>query len=293
MTPIATQARFGLPTIVMAALLTGLAGCAAMEDDAPLASENLEGVAETGAASEAITAHYPAGTRLQTTANINLRTGPSTGYRVILVMPDNSYVTLADDPGPTNGWYRVRYGAYTGFAYGGYLQAAAGGGGGGGSSALDTVMARARAGVGFSYWWGHGRWLASGPTSSTAGSCRGSCPSCSHSGSYGADCSGFVGKVWSVPSSNHELSDDAHPYNTASFVGTTGGGQWSRISRSSVRRGDAMVYHSNGAGHIFLVDSGDPWGSMWTFEARGCSTGIVHNLRTASSSYVAIRRAGL
>jgi hypothetical protein len=54
-----------------------------------------------------------------------------------------------------------------------------------------------------------------------------------------------------------------------------------------------MVYNQNGAGHIFLYEKDDPWGSMWTFEARGCSYGIVHNIRTASSIFQAIRRDGL
>jgi hypothetical protein len=67
---------------------------------------------------------------------------------------------------------------------------------------------------------------------------------------------------------------------------------WRTVSRSSVKKGDAFVYHSNGAGHIFLYESGDGWGSMWAYEAKGCSYGIVHNLRTASSAYKAIARAG-
>lgn len=37
----------------------------------------------------------------------------------------------------------------------------------------------------------------------------------------------------------------------------------------------------------------DPWGSMVTYEARGCSYGIVHNWRTCSSDYVAARRINL
>ena len=65
------------------------------------------------------------------------------------------------------------------------------------------------------------------------------------------------------------------------------------VSRGSVIIADALVYNTNGAGHIFLYESGDGWGSMWTYEARGCSTGIVHNIRTAPTTYKAISRAGL
>ncbi len=117
-----------------------------------------------------------------------------------------------------------------------------------------------------------------------------SSPSFLHGGSYGADCSGYVAKIWQVPSSNSTLGTDAHPYSTASFVYDAS--QWSTVSRGSVKQGDALVYDSGGAGHIFLYDAGDGWGSMWAYEAKGCSYGVVHDLRTASSAYHAIRRAG-
>jgi uncharacterized protein YraI len=303
MKTLATRAHLGTRSLAAMSLLLALSGCYAAGDDAPLASENIEGALETGGTVDQITARYAAGTKLQTTANLNLRSGASTSHSVVIVMPNASTVTLVD--GPSNGWYRVRYGAYTGWAYGAYLKVAPSqpstggstgggstGGSTGGSSAVDNAITRARSGVGFSYWWGHGRWLSSGATSSNAGSCRGNCPSCSHSGSYGADCSGYVGKIWQVPSSNSNLSTDSHPYSTYNFYNETGGGAWARINRSNLRRGDALVYNANGAGHIFLYESGDAWGSMWAYEARGCSAGIVRNLRTAASNYVAIRRSG-
>lgn len=293
----AVAKSFGFGTLLTSvALLAGLAGCSA--DYAPAPSDLLSSAEENGTSAEAVTAAYPVGTTLRTTANLNLRTGPSTRNSVILVMPNGSTVTTLQSS-PQDGWYNVRFNGHNGWAYGGYLRlvstpSGSGGSGSGSSSstALENAMARARAGVGFSYWWGHGRWSMSGPTSSTRGACSGSCPSCSHSGSYGADCSGYVAKIWAVPSSNNDVSEDSHPYSTYHFVNSTGGGQWSTISRSSLRRGDAMVYNTNGAGHMFLYESGDPWGSMWTYEARGCSYGIVHNLRTASTSYRAIRRTG-
>jgi hypothetical protein len=64
------------------------------------------------------------------------------------------------------------------------------------------------------------------------------------------------------------------------------------ISRDDATRADAMVYRSGGSGHIVLVESGDPWGQQWVYEARGCSYGVVHDLRTLSTSYKAIRRSG-
>ena len=154
--------------------------------------------------------------------------------------------------------------------------------------AMDAI-ARAKSAVGFSYWWGHGRFLEAGP-GGKAGSCSGSCPNCSHSGSYGGDCSGLVGKVWQVPSSNDTLSEDSHPYSTVNFDGDTS--QWKTVSRSNVKKADAMVYNTGGAGHIFVYSTGDGWGSMYAYECKGCSYGCVAGYRTASSAYHAIRRTG-
>lgn len=55
---------------------------------------------------------------------------------------------------------------------------------------------------------------------------------------------------------------------------------------------DALAYNDGSAGHIFLYEKGDAWGSMWAYEAKGCLYGIVHDLRTATSAYKVIRRDG-
>jgi hypothetical protein len=151
---------------------------------------------------------------------------------------------------------------------------------------VADAMDRARSGVGFSYFWGGGCW---NPDASAKGSCSGSCPSCSHSGTWGADCSGYVAKVWQVPRSV-ATTTCSHPYSTDNFYNEER--EWKTIPRGQARRGDALVYRKNGAGHIFIFDSGDPWGSMKAYEAKGCSYGIVVNSRTASSDYKAIRRTG-
>jgi hypothetical protein len=165
-----------------------------------------------------------------------------------------------------------------------------GGGGSGLDPAIQAAMDRAKAGVGFSYWWGHGAYLPQGPDASTAGSCSGSCPSCTHSGQYGGDCSGYVAKVWQVPASNTDLSDDSHPYATTNF--NQDASQWSTIDQGSMKTGDAMVYNNGSAGHIFIYDHGDPWGSMYAYECKGCAAGCVAGMRTVTSAYHAIRRAG-
>ncbi len=258
-------------------------------------SEQLQSADEKTASSvsEELSAGVPVGSLLATTANLNLRTGASTRDRVLHVIPTGAHVTTVNRATPVSGWYNVKHNGVVGWSYGTYLKLVStpgGGGGGGGSSARSNAVARAKDGVGFSYWWGHGRWLASGPSSSTRGSCAGSCPSCTHHGSYGADCSGYVAKIWDVPSSNSNVSVDEHPYSTYNFRFQTI--SWHRISRSAAGLADALTHHDSGSGHIFLHESGDGWGSMWAYEARGCASGIVHDLRTASSAYVAIARNG-
>lgn len=242
-------------------------------DDTDTATQNLSGTQLLGST-------------LKTTGNLNLRTGPSTSYSVRAVMPLGAAVTVVDAT-PSGGFYNVKYNSLVGWASGSYLVATP-------SNGLSVNRAaaieRAKGAVGYSYWWGHGKWTPWAVSGSTAGACTGNCPSCTHSGSNGADCSGYVAKLWQVPSTNTDPRVDSHPYSTDTFYGTNS--QWSTVSRSAVKPGDALVYRLNGAGHIFLYESGDGWGSMWAYEAKGCATGIVHNLRTADSSYKAIARTG-
>lgn len=235
---------------------------------------------------------YPAGSTLATTADVNFRTGPSTSYAIIRVLSLGTTVSVVNAT-PQNGFYNVQYDGTKGWVYGSYVKLSSGGkddsgsDSGSTSSTRSAAMGRAYDGVGFSYWWGHARWRPEGPTSSTKGSCSGSCPSCSHYGSYGADCSGFVGKVWQVGSGNSDITVDAHPYSTVSLDSDTS--QWHTISRSSLQAADAFVYNSSGSGHTMIYEKGDGWGSLWALECKGCSAGCVRNLRTVSSTYHAIK----
>jgi uncharacterized protein YraI len=245
-----------------------------------------------------------------TTADLNLRTGPSTSYSILRVIPKGSLVQLLD-PTAVNGFLHVDHQGLTGWASATYLvaqtvsgeggtasgagQDAAGSAGDGGagpppSATIQSALDRAKAGVGFSYWWGHGVWLPTGPTTSNAGSCSGSCPNCTHSGSYGADCSGYVGKIWQVPASNNDITVDSHPYSTADFVNDTA--LWSTVSQGSVKLGDAFVYNQGSSGHMFMYSAGDGWGAMDAYECKGCATGCVFDNRTAGSAYHSIRRTG-
>jgi hypothetical protein len=96
--------------------------------------------------------------------------------------------------------------------------------------------------------------------------------------------------VWQVPASNTDLTDDSHPYSTADFNEDTS--QWTTVDQGALKQADAMVYRSGGAGHIFIYDHGDAWGSMYAYECKGCSAGCTAGLRTASSAYHAIHRTG-
>ncbi len=259
-----------------------------LDSDGPLiaADDSMPGSMEPFAAATA-----------KTTANLNLRKGPGTGYSVIAVIPKGTTVSVVNKS-PQNGFLNISFNGSNGWSHTDYLTVSTSGGGGGstggsadvnGAPSPDNAIARAKAAVGFSYWWGGGAWLASGATSSNRGSCSGSCPSCSHSGRYGADCSGLVAKAWQF--GTKELSVNSHPYSTVSF-NSDSSGKWYTVSRGSMRKGDALVYNSNGAGHIVIYEKGDGWGSPTVYECRGCSYGCVYNSRSFTSKYHAIRRSG-
>jgi cell wall-associated NlpC family hydrolase len=290
---------------LLAATMTVMA-CAGTAGETPTDGQLLVGADEQGTISSELSSGVALGSTLRTTTGLNLRTSPAMSAQIRLVIPSGATVTTVNTTQPSGGWYNVKYNGVTGWSYGSYLDLVSQPGGSPtptptpaptpnptpapSNSSRDGAIDRAKSAVGFSYWWGHGRWIPNGATSSSSGSCTGSCPNCSHSGGYGADCSGLAAKVWQVPSNNSDMTSDAHPYSTVNFVGSNA--NWSTVSRSNVQRGDALTYNQNGAGHIFIYESGDGWGSMWAYEAKGCAYGIVHDLRTASSAYKAIKRAG-
>ena len=89
------------------------------------------------------------------------------------------------------------------------------------------------------------------------------------------------------------LEKDTHPYSTYNFYNETNH-EWKQIPRSELQPGDALVRLKDGEGHIVLVESAtDPFGDLWLYEARACMIGIVHNLRSVDSSFIAIRRNDL
>jgi len=69
------------------------------------------------------------------TNDLNLRSGPGTGYRVIGTMPAGTYVDVI---GCSGSWCRVNWGGAVGYASASYL---AGGGGGGYYAAAPVYVA--------------------------------------------------------------------------------------------------------------------------------------------------------
>lgn len=264
-------------------------------DDAVLSDEPLVAADDSAPGLSDTSQLMNASTKARTTANLNLRRGASSSSSILAVIPSGALV-LVTSPTPMNGFYKVSYNGIAGYAHSAYLTPVSDEEDGdsyddadvNGAPSPANTIARAKAAVGFSYWWGGSAWLASGPTSSTQGSCRGSCPSCTHSGRYGADCSGLVAKAWQF--GEKSLSVNSHPYSTADFA-VSASGRWSTVSRSSLRAADALVYRSGGAGHIAIYEKGDGWGAPTVYECRSCAYGCVYNARTFSG-YKGIRRAG-
>ncbi|MGZ3460509.1 MAG: SH3 domain-containing protein [Archangium sp.] len=260
--------------VVLALVAVGCGGGQSSVESVELVGAN----EEVATSASALTTCVTANSTLQTTTSLNLRTGPATTYGIIVTMPANSLVIEWGGGCPTSGWYKVYYGGVTGWASGTYLNQVTSS-----YSSRDESLARSEGVVGFSYWWGHGAWNPG----AAAGSCSGSCPSCTHSGSYGGDCSGFVAKAWVVPSTNSNVAADSHPYSTVNF--NVDSSQWYTVDRGTVLKADAMVYNDGSGGHIFIYESGDGWGSMYAYECKGCVDGCVYDLRTASTAYHAIR----
>jgi cell wall-associated NlpC family hydrolase len=273
----------------------GEEGVGDVGDDAPDGPLTAVDDVDDGEAVGTTTAALTANAKMRATANLNLRKGAGTSYAVVAVIPSGSLVTLLSTTSKS-GFLNVQFNGTSGWSSAKYLAevTSTGGTSGGvvdvnGAPSPDNALARAKKAVGFSYYWGGGAWLGAGVSSSTRGSCTGSCPSCSHSGKYGADCSGLVAKAWQFGTKALEVN--SHPYSTASFVNDAAG-KWSTVSRGSLRKGDALVYNKNGAGHIVMYEKGDGWGTPTVVECRGCSYGCVYNARSFASSYKAIRRSG-
>jgi len=70
---------------------------------------------------ESVTGSVTVGGLLRTTADLNLRSGPSTSNSVLHVIPAGSRVTVVEAT-PRNGFYHVQHAGTRGWSYGAYLE---------------------------------------------------------------------------------------------------------------------------------------------------------------------------
>ena len=261
----------------------GLPDAGAPPADAGVDAPPDDGGTDAGTATDGgVTIGIQAGDEIGATSDVNLRTGPGTANPVILVIPRTGVSKASASE--SGGWVKAVYAAREGYTSAKYQEIVPPGSG---ADLGSTFIARGKQSVGFDYWWGHGAW-STDATTQPGGTCTGSCPSCTHTGTMGADCSGMVAKAWLVPASNWSYTTDAHPYSTYNFYNETT--YWKPITRDLLQKGDAMVYRDSSAGHVFLYESGDPWGNITAIECKGCAIGCVRDVRTAGTIYKAIRR---
>ncbi|MDQ3044646.1 MAG: SH3 domain-containing protein, partial [Chloroflexota bacterium] len=76
-----------------------------------------------------------------TTSDLNLRTGPSTSFSVITVMPSGAEVSI--DGAAQSGFYPVSYRGFTGFASASYLSTGGGSAGSGAATVTSELNLRA------------------------------------------------------------------------------------------------------------------------------------------------------
>src|SRR5690242_7337228 len=107
----------------VSSLIFGLSLAAAGCGD-PLGGDQLTGVDETEAEGFQATAalKVPGQAKVYNTGGVglNLRSGPSTGYGVLVTMPEGSVVDVT--AGPQNSFYKIKYGSKVGWAHGNYLR---------------------------------------------------------------------------------------------------------------------------------------------------------------------------
>ncbi|HZI02379.1 MAG TPA: SH3 domain-containing protein, partial [Archangium sp.] len=151
----------GIPfaVLIAAALVVGCGGEGGIQNiELAGAPDVLEGSAPGEALGEA---SLGAGSELEVTANANLRGSPSAQAAVLLVIPSGSRVEAVAEA-PREGFYKVLYLGREGWVFGAHLRRTEQFGTTEQAVTVTEIISRAQSGVGFSYWWGHGRWLPTG-----------------------------------------------------------------------------------------------------------------------------------
>ncbi len=158
----------------------------------------------------------------------------------------------------------------------------------------EAIVCRGTSAEGFSYEWGGECWCASGCapdlTSCQPGVCTpnpgySGCPNCTHTGTYGADCSGFVSKAWQVPEPYALNACDVSRYTASSF--TADHAYWDVVPMTELQPADAAASQTH---VVLIIDYEDPYGEHEVVEAKGCVYGIIRQSRSFSSSFSGARR---
>jgi uncharacterized protein YraI len=111
-----------LAGLMIAPIATGCAANVDAPSDDPSAEQGngVEGEAEAEVEEAELTGNFSVGTSFTTTANVNLRKGPSMSDAIIKVVPSGTVVKSAS-ANPRNGFYGVTIGGDTGWIKGNYL----------------------------------------------------------------------------------------------------------------------------------------------------------------------------
>ena len=75
-----------------------------------------------GSNHEGVSGPLAIGTQLETTANLNFRTGPSNGDRVLRVLPKGTVVRTVELTNPENSYYKIQHEGEAGWSHGGYMR---------------------------------------------------------------------------------------------------------------------------------------------------------------------------
>lgn len=98
---------------------------------------------EVDFAGESVAGPVAVGTQMKATDAVNIRSGASTSYKVLKVVPVGGIVTVVSGT-PNGSWYNVKYGSITGWTHGAYYNrissAPSGGGGGTGCRSKLTAL---------------------------------------------------------------------------------------------------------------------------------------------------------
>ncbi|MCX8033627.1 MAG: NlpC/P60 family protein [Thermoleophilia bacterium] len=142
------------------------------------------------------------------------------------------------------------------------------------------IVARAETALGLTYTWGKESWIPNAGTGS------------------GTDCSGLTLKCWEVPRTMLYQEEDGvnatiYPrYTSYEFYNCLG--PWYALSsRSELKEGDILVYHSGSSGHVVIYAGGDPWNYPIVYEAPGTGYTIRRASRYLGSEYLPRRRSSI